>query len=117
MSKLLIYIGEGQKFDVKAVVSAISTIPGVSNIREGVFIGAIFECEYEAFGRRTIVRISSDAETVTVEDLGDESIKFTLELQSRLNVDLHVIDMDYSFNLPVKPLSTIEEFKRAAHMS
>ncbi len=116
MSKLLIYIGEGQKFDVKDTASAISAIPGVSNPREGAFIGAIFEGEYEAMGARTIVRISSDAETVTVEGLGDESIKFMLELQSRLNVELHVIDMDYSFNLPVKPFSTIEDFKRAAHM-
>jgi hypothetical protein len=115
-SKFLIYIGEDQKFDMEDTVSAISAIPGVSNPRRGEFIGAVFECEYEDIGISTIVRISPDAETVTVEGFGDEAIKFMLELQSRLRVDLHVIDLEYSFDLSVRQFSTVEEFKRAAGM-
>jgi len=116
-SKFLIYIGEGQKFDVEDTISAISAMPGVSNPRRGKFIGAIFECEYEDMGIRTTVRIRPNAEIVTVEGLGDEAIKFILELQSRLRVELHVIDMEYSFDFSVRQFSTVEEFKRAAHMS
>jgi hypothetical protein len=116
MSKLLVYIGEGQKFDVEDTVSAISAIPGAANPRRGKFIGAVFECEYEDMGISTIVRISSDAETVTVEGLGDEAIKFMLELQSRLRIELHVIDMEYSFDFSVREFSAVEEFKRAAGM-
>jgi hypothetical protein len=115
-SRFLIYIGEDQKFDVEDTVSAISAIPGVSNPRMGDFLGGVFECEYEDMGIRTTVRISSNAQTVTVEGLGDEAIKFILELQSRLRVELHVIDMEYSFDFSVREFSTVEEFKRAAGM-
>lgn len=112
MNSLLIFIGEDQKFDLKETISAICAIPGVSNPQEGSF-GEIFECEYEAMGRSTIVQFSSDLETVSADGLGDESIKFMLELQSRLPVDLYVTDMGYDFDLPVRPFSTIEDFKRA----
>jgi hypothetical protein len=108
-----LYIGEGQKFDLATTVSAISSIEGVSNLRQGNFIGAILECEYQSNGARTIVRISPDIETVTVEGLGDESLRFALELKQRLEVPLHAIDMEYSFNLALQNINTIAEFKAA----
>ncbi len=117
MNKLLIYIGERQKFNVRDAIATISSIPGVSNPREGAFIGAIFECYYEAQGVKTIVRISSDAETVTAEGLGDESVRFMLEFQKRFPVDLHAIDMEYSFDLPLRGFEAVSDFKRAARMS
>jgi hypothetical protein len=116
MSKFLIYIGEGQKFNVRDAIATISSIPGVLNSREGAFIGAIFECEYQVQGTKTIIRISSDAETVTAEGLGDESVKFMLEFQKRFPVDLHAIDMEYSFDLPLRGFEAVDDFKRAACM-
>ena len=111
MSKLLIYIGENKKFDVPNTIRAISSIAGVSNTREGKFIGALFECEYVLHGMVTIVRISDDAETVTVEGLGDESLDFALKLQSVLPVSLSAIDMDYSFNVKLSDYETINDLK------
>jgi hypothetical protein len=112
MNRLLIYIGENQKFDLRDTIAAICAIPGTSNPREGA-LTALFECEYKAFGRFTTIRISSNAETVTAEGLGDDSIQFMLELQSRLPIDLYVTDMGYDFDLPVRSFSTIETFKHA----
>lgn len=113
MSKLLIYIGENEKFDFKSTVSAISSIGGVSNPRVGTFIGAIFECEYTKDGKSTtIVRISPEAETITVEGLDDNSLEFAIEFQKRTSVELHAIDMDYSFKVSLKKFATVPEFRR-----
>lgn len=99
MSKLLIYIGENQRFDLESTVRAILAIDGVSNARREKFIGAVFECNYSHAGRITVARISEDLETVTVEGLGAESMDFAVKFQQRMPEPLHVIDIDYSFNL------------------
>lgn len=113
MSKLLIYIGENQKFDVPNTIEAITSIAGVSNAREGKFIGAIFECEYTLQGLTTIVRVSDDAETVTVEGLVNESLDFALKLQSALTESLSAIDMEYSFNIELSNYESIDDLKSA----
>ena len=71
MTKLLIYIAEGQKFDLQKTISAITSIDGVYNVRIGKFIGAVFECEYHLRNLIKIVHISETEETVTIE--GDEN--------------------------------------------
>jgi hypothetical protein len=113
MSKLLIYIGEKMKFDVEPTISAITSMSKVLSPRRGNFIGAIFECEYVANGYNTIVRISPEVETITVEGLGDESLDFALELQKRLTVSLHAIDMDYTFNVALRDFNSVAEFRKA----
>lgn len=113
MSKLLIYIGEHKKFDVEATIDAIESMSAVSKARRGSFIGAIFECEYTASGGNTIVRISPEVETITVEGLGDESLAFALELQRKSPVPLHAIDMDYSFNVALSNFRSVAELRKA----
>jgi hypothetical protein len=106
MSKLLIYIGENQCFDLATTAAAISAIDGVSNVRTGAFIGAVFECNYSHAGRTTIVRISEDLETVTVEGTGEEAADFAVKFQQHMSEPLHVIDMDYSFNLDLSEFAS-----------
>ena len=113
MSKLLIYIGENETFDVNASINVITSMVGVSNARKGNFIGAIFECEYVANGRNTIIRISPEAETITAEGLGDESLAFALELQRKLRMPLHAIDMEYSFNVALGDFASVAELRKA----
>ncbi len=113
MKKLLIYIGEDQKFDIDTTISNIMSLKGVSNAKKGNFVGAIFECEYESNGRNTIVRMSPEAETITAEGLGDESLEFALELQKSSSVPLHAIDLDYNFNVDLRDFNSVTELKNA----
>lgn len=113
MSKLLIYIGENQVFDVADSVKAISSMQGVSNARSGRFIGAIFECDYTFNEQSTIVRITDDAETVTVEGLGEESLDFAIRLQSLLPISLSAIDLEYSFNINLLDYNSVAELRQA----
>jgi len=113
VNKLLIYIGENEKFDVEATIDAIKSMGGVSKAQRGNFIGAIFECEYTANGRNTIIRISPEEETITAEGLGDEALAFALELQRASRVPLYAIDTEYTFSVPLKSFGSVEEFRQA----
>jgi hypothetical protein len=115
MTKLLIFIGEGQRFDIGATIDAIVSLSGTTNARQGNFIGAIFECEYGYEGVSTIIRISPDAETVTAGGLGTCSLSFAVELQKVLDVDLHAIDLGYSFHVALRDFQTVESLARVVY--
>lgn len=117
MSKLLIFIGENQQFDLPLTVAAITSLPGVSNARTGVFIGAVFECNYSARERTTVVRISDDLETVTVEGIGDDSLDFAVQFQKAMSTPLNVIDMEYTFNLGLSNFQSAFDLKTAIQES
>jgi hypothetical protein len=112
MNKLLIYIGESEKFDLEHTVSVLSAIDGVRGPRIGNFIGAAFECEYVWNGLSTIVRISPELETVTVEGLDDGALQFAIEFQRRTSVELHAVDMDCSFNVSLGHVCSVAELRR-----
>lgn len=113
MSKLLIYIGENQRFDLEPTLRTITMIDGISNARRGKFIGAVFECNYSHAGRIAVVRVSEDLETVTVDGLGEEVTDFAIKFQQHMPEQLHVIDMDYSFNLDLSKFKTGAELMSA----
>lgn len=113
MNKLLIYIGENVKFDVEHTKRAIAKIDGVHDSRSGSFIGATFECEYDFGGETTVVRMSEDGETVTVEGLGNEALDFALKLQALLSEPLRIIDLDYTFDLPLTDFESTTQLRAA----
>jgi hypothetical protein len=117
MNKLLIYIGENQRFDLDVAKRAIGSIHGVSNPRDGSFIGAVFECQYTFAGQTTVIRISDNLETVIVEGLGDEASDFAVKFQKLMPMPLHVIDMDYTFDLDLHTFSSGDELMSAIKQS
>ena len=109
MSKLLIFIGEKQAFDIEKTLEAILSIKGINNAKRGSLVGAVFECEYMFEGNSTVVRISDDVETITVEGLGLEAADFAVKFQQRMEIPLNAIDMEYSFNLQLLNFRSGEE--------
>jgi hypothetical protein len=112
MSKLLLFIGESEKFNKDEVINKISAIDGVVNAKSGNFIGAVFECDYQSEGVSTTVRLSDDFETITVEGQGDESLKFVLKLKEVLAQAISMVDMDYSFHFELASIGTVAELKQ-----
>ena len=113
MTKLLIYIGENQKFDVEMAINAIAAMSGTTKARRGNFIGAIFECAYGYAGANTVIRMSEDAETITAEGLHTSSLSFAIELQRALSVNLNATDMENSFNVALRDFQTFEQLEQA----
>lgn len=111
MTKLLIYIGEGIKFDLDETVRIINSIDGVTDAKSGDFIGAVFECLFASDA--VIVRISKDCETITADGPIEKSLIFIFQLQSKIPAKLWLIDMNYSFNLEVGKFKSIDEIMSA----
>jgi hypothetical protein len=113
MTKLLVFIGENQKFDVEMTIGTISAMSNVKKARRGEFIGAVFECEYNYEGTSTVVRLSQEAETISVEGIGPCALSFAIELQKALEIDLRAIDMEYSFDVALRDFQPVEQLERA----
>lgn len=112
MSKLLLFIGENEKFNKDEVIEKISSIDGVVNAKSGNFIGAVFECDYQSEGISSIVRLSDDLETITVDGQDDESLKFVLKVKEVLAQPISMVDMDYSFHFELAAVETVTELKQ-----
>jgi hypothetical protein len=113
MSKLLIFIGENVKFDKAETIKALKSLDGIVESRAGQFIGAIFECEIQRSNYRTIVRLTADLETITIEGTSDDSLSLALEINEALEVSTSVVDMDYSFHIEMASVSNLDDFKKA----
>ena len=112
MSKLLIFIGENEKFNEDEIVKKLTLLDGVKNPRKGDFIGAIFECDYQQGKFNTIIRLSDDAQTITVEGSGDESLMVVLKINDFINEAISVVDMDYSFHVELASINNLSELKK-----
>jgi hypothetical protein len=111
MSKFLIYIGEGIKFDLDQTIGAITAIDGVANAKLGDFIGAVFECTFSS--SEVICRISKDHESLTTDGFDKDSLNFIWQLQNKLPVKLWIVDMNYSFNLEIDKFGSVDELQSA----
>lgn len=102
MTKFLLYVGEGKAFDQHLAERAIEGIEGVAKCERGDFIGAVFECTYSASSEsEAIVRISKDVETVTIDGIEDDAFKFSIEFQKNYPEPIHMVDMDYKFDIDI----------------
>ena len=110
MTKLLIYIAEGIKFEVNNTINSILLINGVSEGRRGKFIGAIFECIFRIdMDSEVIVRLCDDYETVTTDGEIEIAAEFIFQLQRKMPMPLWVVDMGYNFNLDVSKFASAKQ--------
>jgi hypothetical protein len=111
MNSLIVCGNEDFSFNEDEVFHDLKEIPGVHNLERGDFIGAVLQCEYEFNGDRTIVRLSDDLESITMEGGGDASFQVALELQKREQQPLFVTDFGYDFNFSLKNIHSLDEIK------
>jgi hypothetical protein len=113
MSFLLIYIGEGQRFDVDAVTAALRNIPGVDRIKVTDVFKGLIEATCDTGSDSVIVRVTEDAESISLSNDGDAALKVALDLQARMATPLHMIDEGYTFDVSLIAYSSPEDLKRA----
>jgi hypothetical protein len=98
-------------FDEEKTVRDLREISGVSQLKKGNFIDAIWQCHFSFNDDKTIVRLSDDLKDITISGLGDASLQMALELQRRESRPLRVVNYGYDFDLILKDIKTLEEFK------
>jgi hypothetical protein len=114
-NQVLIFIGRHQTFDVETVDHTLMSLSGWVVERLGPGIGALrqYLCTQEP--RELMVRVSSDAETITIDGFFDmTSAALALSLQSALSSPLRVTDMGYNFDLLLGDFASAGELLSAA---
>lgn len=112
MKMLLLFIGESEKFDAKKVESIFAQIPNMENFKKDNLIGVIIECEFAYHNDFTLIRLTEDLETITLSGDGDASLKAALEIQKYYDKSLRLIDSNYSFDLVLEKIISVDELRQ-----
>lgn len=110
MDILILYIGEGVRFDREAVSAALHSVRGTYDHKENT-LGSLLECRFDWADDSTIVRLTEDQESISLSGSGDASLKLALELQASVGQPLRLVDSDYSFDLPLSEVSSVEDLR------
>lgn len=113
MDFLLLYIGEGIRFDREEVKRVLRDIPGIRNLEERAGVGWWLQAQLDEGNDSTIIRLVTDEESISISGSGDASLKAAVEIQAGMELSLRLVDIDYSFDLPLRDLRSTEELRKA----
>ena len=110
MPFLILYIGEGRKFDQPAVTNAIKHLKGVKTLQP--CDDCVSSFQYEEGNDFTIIRFKNDQETIVIDGSGEASLSAALQIQTGYPDDIHMIDEGYTFDLALREIASLDELKR-----
>jgi hypothetical protein len=113
MQFLILFNPDLRPFDPQVVEAAFRSCPEFTNLRLEEPGGAIIECKYIEPDDRTIIRLSGDANCISVDNTQGAALRAVLLVQQALGVPLRVLDDVNSFDLIFSDISTVEELEAA----
>ncbi len=113
MTSLLLIRVDEMPFDVAAVADILSTHSGFQDVRFDNLIGAVVEARYTEPEAWTIVSLKEDHETISLSGTSDAALRAALILQTSLKIPLRMFDTNYSFDVVIEGLSTVDELRNA----
>lgn len=114
MSDFLIYRSDQQPFPQGEAQQKLQSI-GITNLRqtpEGEH-GPALACEFHFSGDATSIRLSDDLETFSITERGEAALEFATRLQASYDEPLQIIDIGYTFDIPLKDYSNAAELEQA----
>ena len=113
MQFLMLFNPDFAPFDPNAVERAFRLSNEFTELRlDEPGGGALIECEYIEPDDRTIIRLSRDASTVSIDHTWGAALRALL-VQSCLGVPLRMVNDDNTFDLTFSDISTIEGLEAA----
>ncbi|MGL4503805.1 MAG: hypothetical protein ACRCU2_32390 [Planktothrix sp.] len=109
---LLLFIGEDEKFNLIQIADILTKIPNIQNLKQGDFVGSILEGEFSEKNDFTIIRLSDDLETISIDGDGDASLKIALEIQKHYPQNLRLIDSNYSFDIELAKINSVGQLRQ-----
>lgn len=113
MHSILLFRPDDRPFEIAALRHVFQSEPGFQNIRFDDPGGDAIEANYIEPEFRTMIGLSGDHGTISLRGVSDASLRASLILQRRLGMPLRMVDTDYSFDLILEGLSTVEELRDA----
>lgn len=99
MNNLVLFDQNGRPFSCEEVREALEAIPGTYNLREGKFIGAVMDCEYDFEGASTIIRLADNLESIDLTGVSPASLNAAIQLQRLLKRHVRPFDLAYTFDI------------------
>ena len=112
MDFLLLFVGEGAKLDKREVKRVLEGIPGVFGLEDKALVGAVLQAHFDFASDSTIVRLKDDGETISLSGTGDASLKLAFEIQAKLAAPLRMVDADYSLDIALQRVESLDELRR-----
>lgn len=112
MNNLLLLEPNGGAFRPGEVKEILLSIKGTYNLREGEFIGAVMDCEYDVGPFSTIIRLSDDLKSIELTGVNNASLSAALEIQRLASRSLRLLDLAYSFDVVLRGDLTLDELRR-----
>jgi hypothetical protein len=113
MQMLLLYNDENKPFAAETIRRIFESENRFQDVRSDGLVGSVIEADYIDGQDSSIVRLSDNLETLSLSGTSDAALCAALTLQNNLQGPLHIIDLDYSFDLVLKDFKDIEELKNA----
>ena len=110
MPFLLLYLGEGQKFDQEAVAQGLQNLEGAVPLKSSS--DCLFVYQYEIANDFTTIRFKKDRETIVIDGAGEASLSAALHIQASYPDDVHLIDEAYSFDLILRGITSPQELEQ-----
>ncbi len=113
MQFLMLFKPDFSPFDSIAVERAFRLSNGFTELRLNEPDGAIIECEFIEPNDRTIIRLSGDSRTITIDHTWGAALSAALVVQKCLGVPLRMVNDDNTFDLTFSDISTLAELEAA----
>ncbi len=113
MQSLLLINPDFSPFNPKVVERAFDACPEFKNMRTKTPVGTLVECKYVEPDDWTTIRLSADAERISLTGTSGAALQAALLIQKSLGIPLRVFDDIYTFDLTFSDISTVEELEAA----
>jgi hypothetical protein len=109
MPFLLLYIGEGQKFDQSLVTACLKELRGATQYSSPDYLSAYL---FEKGPDSTTICLKKDQETIVIDGEGEASLSAALHIQADYPEDIRLIDECYNFNILLRGIASWQELER-----
>lgn len=113
MQSLLLFCDDKRPFTVESLQNIFKSVNGFGEIRYETSIGIPIEVDYSEGDDFTMVDLSEKRDAISISGTTDAALSAALIIQRHLDVPLRIIDLDYSFDLPLQAFSTVDELRAA----
>jgi hypothetical protein len=113
MQSLLLFNTNKQPFTIEAIQRIFESVRGFGNPRHNTPVGTPIEADYVEGDDFTMVELSPDYDTISISGTTDAALSAALILQRQLDIPLRIIDLDYSFDLPLQSFATVDALRAA----
>ena len=104
---LVLDVNGGHAFDVDRLHKCLARMPGV----RGLWAPPRLLCQFDFNDDSTEIALVDD-QCLSIRGIGDASLQAALEIQRSYGGDVHAVDPESCFEIPLSVVNSLEELRR-----